>query len=50
MNTIPREPVIITRHGKNYAIVLPYDEPVEFGEIDLKDLSKETRDMYSILT
>jgi prevent-host-death family protein len=46
MNTIPREPVIITKHGKNYAIVLPYEEPVEFGEIDLKDLSKETRDMY----
>jgi prevent-host-death family protein len=46
MNTIPREPVIITKHGKKYAIVLPYDEVVEFGEMDINELSKEARKMY----
>lgn len=44
MNTIPREPVIITKHGKNYAMVIQYEEPVEFGEIAISELSSETQE------
>ncbi len=43
MNTVPREPVIITKHGKNYAMVIQYEEPIEFGEVSISDLSPETR-------
>lgn len=46
MNTIPREPVVITKHGKNYAIMLQYDEPVEFGVTEIDTLSSETRTSY----
>lgn len=44
MNTIPREPVIITKHGKNYAMVIQYEEPVEFGEIAISELSSEAQE------
>jgi prevent-host-death family protein len=30
MNTVPSEPVVITRHGRNYAMVIRYEDPVEF--------------------
>lgn len=43
MNTVPREPVIITKHGKNYAMIVQYEEPIEFGEIAISTLSPETR-------
>jgi prevent-host-death family protein len=43
MNTIPREPVIITKHGKNFAMVIQYEDPVEFGEVDISELSSETQ-------
>jgi len=44
MNTIPREPVIITKHGKNFAMVVLYDEPIEFGEVAISELSSETQE------
>lgn len=44
MNTIPREPVIITKHGKNYAMIVQYEEPIEFGEIAISELSPETQE------
>jgi prevent-host-death family protein len=43
MNTVPREPVIITKHGKNYAMVIQYKEPIEFGEVAISELSSETQ-------
>jgi prevent-host-death family protein len=43
MNTVPREPVIITKHGKNFAMVVQYEDPVEFGEVAIADLSDETQ-------
>ena len=30
INTIPREPIIVTKHGKNYGVFLRYAEPIEF--------------------
>ncbi len=46
MNTIPREPVIITKHGRNYAMVIQYEEPIEFGYTDVSSLSVETQEAY----
>ena len=46
INTIPREPVIVKKHGKNYGIFLRYSEPVEFGYTEEESLSEETREMY----
>ena len=46
INTIPREPVIMTKHGKNYGIFLRYDEPIEFGYTEKESLSDETRTAY----
>ncbi len=44
MNTVPSEPVVITRHGRNYAMVIRYEDPVEFGTVSVDSLSDETRD------
>jgi antitoxin (DNA-binding transcriptional repressor) of toxin-antitoxin stability system len=46
MDTIPREPIIITKHGRNHAIVFAYDPPVTFGNVSYDDLSDETRMRY----
>jgi PHD/YefM family antitoxin component YafN of YafNO toxin-antitoxin module len=46
MNTIPREPVVITKHGRKHAIVLPYEEAIELGEMSIDSLSKETQEQY----
>lgn len=46
INTIPREPVIVTKHGKNYGVFLRYAEPIEFGYTDIEELSTESREMY----
>ena len=46
MNTIPREPVIITKHGRNYAMVIQYEEPIEFGydkDNSSIDITRSTR-------
>lgn len=43
MNTIPREPVVITKHGKSYAMVIQYEDPVEFWEVAISNLSPETQ-------
>lgn len=43
MNTIPREPVVITKHGKNYAMVIQYESPIEFGEVAISELSADTQ-------
>lgn len=47
MNTVPREPVIITKHGRNYAMVFAYEGPVEFGTTDYDSLSDETKVAYN---
>jgi prevent-host-death family protein len=46
INTIPREPVIVTKHGKNYGVFLRYSDPIEFGYADIENLSEEAREMY----
>jgi len=46
MNTIPREPVVITKHGRKHAIVLPYEEAIELGKMSIDSLSKETQEQY----
>lgn len=47
MNTVPREPVIITKHGRNYAMVFAYENPIEFGTTDYSSLSDETKTAYN---
>lgn len=46
INTIPREPIIVTKHGKNYGVFLRYAEPIDFWYTDIESLSEETRTMY----
>jgi prevent-host-death family protein len=46
INTIPREPVIVTKHGKNYGVFLRYSDPIEFGYTELDALDEETKEMY----
>ena len=46
INTIPREPVIMTKHGKNYGIFLRYSEPVEFGSVGFDELSSQSQKAY----
>ncbi len=47
MDAIPREPMIITKHGRNHAIVFAYESPIEFGTVSYSDLSDETQSAYT---
>ena len=47
MDTIPREPIVITKHGRNHAIVFAYESPVEFGTVSYSELSTETQTAYT---
>lgn len=47
INTIPREPVIVTKHGKNYGVFIRYTDPVEFGYTEFDTLSVDSQEMYA---